>query len=85
LLVPWVQRARLGAVPGYLAAGMLIGPYGLGLAGETNATMEIAEFGVVLLLADIKPFKGFLTGPIAPEKTDARVNPPAKGRESPDS
>ena len=56
-----------------------------GLAGETDATMEIAEFGVVLLLADIKPFKGFLMGPIAPEMADARVNPPAKGRESPDS
>jgi glutathione-regulated potassium-efflux system ancillary protein KefC/glutathione-regulated potassium-efflux system protein KefB len=50
LLVPLFQRARLGAVLGYLAAGMLIGPSGLGLAGETGATMEIAEFGVVLLL-----------------------------------
>ena len=38
--------------------------------------MGIAEFGVVLLLADIKPFKGFLMGPIAPEKADARVNRP---------
>lgn len=50
LLVPLFQRAKLGAVLGYLAAGMLIGPSGLGLAGETGATMEIAEFGVVLLL-----------------------------------
>ena len=50
LLVPLFQRFRLGAVLGYLAAGMLIGPWGIGLAGEVGATMEIAEFGVVLLL-----------------------------------
>ena len=50
LLVPLFQRLGLGAVLGYLAAGMLIGPWGLGLAGEVGATMELAEFGVVLLL-----------------------------------
>lgn len=50
LLVPLFQRLRLGAVLGYLAAGMLIGPWGLRLVGEVGATMEIAEFGVVLLL-----------------------------------
>lgn len=54
LLVPLFQRLRLGAVLGYLASGMLIGPWGLGLigsvGGEVGATMEFAEFGVVLLL-----------------------------------
>ncbi len=50
LFVPLFRIARLGAVLGYLAAGMLIGPWGLGLAGDVEATMEIAEFGVVLLL-----------------------------------
>jgi monovalent cation:proton antiporter-2 (CPA2) family protein len=50
LLVPLFQRLKLGAVLGYLAAGMIIGPWGLGLAGEIGATMELAEFGVVLLL-----------------------------------
>jgi glutathione-regulated potassium-efflux system protein KefB len=50
LLVPLFRRLGLGAVLGYLAAGMLIGPWGLGLAGEVDATMEFAEFGVVLLL-----------------------------------
>ena len=50
LLVPLFQRLGLGAVLGYLSAGMLIGPWGLALVGEVDATMEFAEFGVVLLL-----------------------------------
>src|SRR5690349_23334948 len=50
LLVPLFRRLGLGAVLGYLAAGMLIGPWGLGLAGDVDATLEFAEFGVVLLL-----------------------------------
>jgi monovalent cation:proton antiporter-2 (CPA2) family protein len=50
LLVPLFRRWRLGAVLGYLAAGMLIGPHGLALAGEVRTTMHFAEFGVVLLL-----------------------------------
>jgi len=50
LLVPLFQRLRLGAVLGYLGAGMLIGPWGLGMIGEVQATMQFAEFGVVLLL-----------------------------------
>lgn len=50
LLVPLFRRARLGAVLGYLFAGMLIGPWGFGLIGEVQATLQFAEFGVVLLL-----------------------------------
>jgi glutathione-regulated potassium-efflux system protein KefB len=50
LLVPLFRRLGLGAVLGYLAAGMLIGPWGLGLGGDVDATLEFAEFGVVLLL-----------------------------------
>jgi glutathione-regulated potassium-efflux system ancillary protein KefC/glutathione-regulated potassium-efflux system protein KefB len=54
VLVPLFKRLQLGAVLGYLAAGMLIGPWGLNFAeragGEVGATLEIAELGVVLLL-----------------------------------
>src|SRR4029077_20685817 len=50
LLVPLFQRLKLGAVLGYLGAGILIGPFGLGMIGEVASTLEIAEFGVVLLL-----------------------------------
>lgn len=50
VLVPLFQRLKLGAVLGYLAAGMLIGPWGLGVVGASESTMHLAEFGVVLLL-----------------------------------
>jgi len=50
LLVPLFQRLKLGAVLGYLGAGMLIGPWGLGMIGDVQATLQFAEFGVVLLL-----------------------------------
>ena len=50
LLVPLFQRLKLGAVLGYLGAGMLIGPWGLGMVGDVVSTLEFAEFGVVLLL-----------------------------------
>src|SRR6185503_13106440 len=50
LLVPLFQRFKLGAVLGYLAAGMLIGPSGLGMVGDAESTLHLAEFGVVLLL-----------------------------------
>ena len=50
LLVPLFQRLKLGAVLGYLGAGMLIGPWGLGMVANVESTLEFAEFGVVLLL-----------------------------------
>ena len=50
LLVPLFQRFKLGAVLGYLAAGMLVGPWGFGVVAEVEATLHFAEFGVVLLL-----------------------------------
>ncbi|MDO8412714.1 MAG: monovalent cation:proton antiporter-2 (CPA2) family protein, partial [Gallionellaceae bacterium] len=50
LIVPIFQRLKLGAVLGYLAAGMLIGPWGLGIIGAVESTLEFSEFGVVLLL-----------------------------------
>ena len=51
LVVPLFKRLKLGAVLGYLAAGIVIGPWGLGMVGGgAGATMELAEFGVVLLL-----------------------------------
>jgi monovalent cation:proton antiporter-2 (CPA2) family protein len=44
------KRLGLGSVLGYLAAGALIGPTGLGLIHEVEAVLHFAEFGVVLLL-----------------------------------
>jgi monovalent cation:proton antiporter-2 (CPA2) family protein len=49
--VPIAKRLGLGSVLGYLIAGMLIGPFGLGLVGEEGQdVMHFAEFGVVMML-----------------------------------
>ena len=50
VLVPLFIRARLGAVLGYLAAGIIIGPSLLGLISEPESVLQFAEFGIVLLL-----------------------------------
>ena len=50
IVVPLFRRLKLGAVLGYLAAGMVIGPWGLGVVPHVEATLNFAEFGVVLLL-----------------------------------
>jgi glutathione-regulated potassium-efflux system ancillary protein KefC/glutathione-regulated potassium-efflux system protein KefB len=48
--VPLSRRLRLGAVLGYLAAGVIIGPWGLRLVTEVDNILHFAELGVVLLL-----------------------------------
>jgi len=48
--VPLFRRFKLSAVLGYLAAGMVIGPWGLGLFEDVENILNFAEFGVVLLL-----------------------------------
>lgn len=50
LAVPIFRWLRLGAVLGYLAAGVAIGPWGLGLVREVDSTLRLGELGVVLLL-----------------------------------
>ncbi|MEW6167955.1 MAG: monovalent cation:proton antiporter-2 (CPA2) family protein [Pseudomonadota bacterium] len=50
LFVPFFRRLGLGAVLGYLAAGITIGPSGFGLIGDARDVLRVAEFGVVLLL-----------------------------------
>ncbi len=50
LLVPLAQRLKLGAVPGYLLAGMLIGPSVLGLVNNPHNVSRLSEMGVVMLL-----------------------------------
>lgn len=50
LLVPLCRKLNLGAVLGYLLAGILIGPSGLKLVGHVDEVMHISELGVILLL-----------------------------------
>jgi glutathione-regulated potassium-efflux system ancillary protein KefC/glutathione-regulated potassium-efflux system protein KefB len=50
IVVPIFRKLGLGAVLGYLAAGALIGPFGLKLIKDVELIMHFAEFGVVLLL-----------------------------------
>jgi glutathione-regulated potassium-efflux system ancillary protein KefC len=50
LAVPLAKRLGLGAVLGYLLAGMAIGPWGLGLITQVETILHFSEFGVVLLL-----------------------------------
>jgi len=49
--VPIAKRLGLGSVLGYLIAGIIIGPFALGLVGEEGQdVMHFAEFGVVMML-----------------------------------
>ncbi len=48
--VPLFKRLGLGSVLGYLAAGLVIGPFGLKLFDDPQAIIHIAELGVVMFL-----------------------------------
>lgn len=50
IMVPISRRLGFGSVLGYLAAGIAIGPFGLGLIHDPQHILHFAEFGVVLLL-----------------------------------
>ncbi len=50
LVVPLVRRFRLGAVLGFLLAGVAIGPHVLGLVKDAARVAQISELGVVLML-----------------------------------
>lgn len=50
--VPLFRKLKLGAILGYLAAGALVGPWGLALIGDryqVDEVFHLGEFGVVLL------------------------------------
>lgn len=50
LAVPLAKKLGLGSIIGYLAAGIGIGPWGLGLVTNVQDILHFAEFGVVLML-----------------------------------
>lgn len=48
--VPVFKKIGLGSVLGYLAAGLVIGPFGLGLFNDPQSILHVAELGVVMFL-----------------------------------
>lgn len=64
ITVPFFRAAGLGAVPGFLVAGIVVGPSGLGLIDNVVAIGRLAELGVVLLLfvigIELKPSRLWL-------------------------
>ena len=71
LIVPLFQYLGLGAIPGFLIAGLLLGPSALGYIENYDEIAHFSELGVVLLLfvigIEINPsrlwkMKGFVLG-----------------------
>ncbi|WP_312758909.1 glutathione-regulated potassium-efflux system protein KefB [Pantoea brenneri] len=50
LLVPVAARLGIGAVLGYLVAGIAIGPWGLGFISDVDEILHFSELGVVFLM-----------------------------------
>src|SRR3984893_18767991 len=50
LAVSIFRLLRLSSILGYVAAGMVIGPWGFRLVSDVPSIMSFAEFGIVLLL-----------------------------------
>ena len=48
--VPLFKKFKLGAVLGYLAAGLILGPSVLGVVSEPETMLHVAEIGIVLFL-----------------------------------
>jgi len=64
ICVTLFQRLGLGSVLGYLAAGLIIGPWGIGMFTEGEDLLHFAELGVVFLLfligIELKPARLWL-------------------------
>lgn len=50
IAAPLFKRLGLGAVLGYLAGGVAIGPFGLGVFTHPESILQVAELGVVMFL-----------------------------------
>ena len=50
IAVPIFKRLGLGSILGYLAAGLVIGPFGLKLFSDPESILHVAELGVVMFL-----------------------------------
>ena len=50
IAVPVFRRFGLGAVLGYLAAGVALGPFGLRVVRDAEPVLAASEIGVVMML-----------------------------------
>src|SRR5688572_24317406 len=50
IAVPLFKRFGLGAVLGYLAAGVVLGPYGVRVIRDAEPVLAASEIGVVMML-----------------------------------
>ena len=50
IAVPIATRLGFGAVLGYLVAGIMIGPWVLGLVTDVDAILHFSELGIVLMM-----------------------------------
>jgi glutathione-regulated potassium-efflux system ancillary protein KefC/glutathione-regulated potassium-efflux system protein KefB len=50
IAVPIFRLLKLSSILGYIAAGLIIGPWGLALIDEVEGILHTSEFGVVLLM-----------------------------------
>ncbi|OUR72518.1 transporter [Methylophaga sp. 41_12_T18] len=61
IVVPIFHAIRLGAILGYLTAGVILGPWVLGIITEVEEIRHLGEFGVIFLLfvlgIELKPDK----------------------------
>jgi monovalent cation:proton antiporter-2 (CPA2) family protein len=61
VIIPFFHAIRLGAILGYLTAGIILGPWGFGVITEITEIRHLAEFGVIFLLfvlgIELKPDK----------------------------
>jgi CPA2 family monovalent cation:H+ antiporter-2 len=53
VVVTVCRRLRLPPILGYLIVGIVLGPHALGLAPSDEATLSLAEFGIVFLMFSI--------------------------------
>lgn len=61
VVIPIFHKIRLGAILGYMTAGIILGPWGFGVITEVEDVRHLAEFGVIFLLfvlgIELKPDK----------------------------
>ena len=53
LVILVFHRLKLPALPGFIVAGVLLGPNALGLVSDVHQVESLAEVGVILLLFTI--------------------------------